>query len=144
MSPSRESSEERTRTRLQFPKFVDQTARLKTFDKWPKKLKKTPKKLSHAGFFYTGLGQQVTCFSCGKLWITSNAMKWRTRSDPWKEHALLSPMCEYVKMVKGSAFSESAWVEDYELWLKMYEARKGVKKRKTNRDEKQMEKSPAD
>lgn len=121
-----------------FGGYIDETVRLATFNKWPKSSKKAPETLSHAGFFYRGLGHQVTCFSCGTLWSTSKPVKWRTQTDPWKEHALLTTKCDYLKMVKGSAFIEAVWKEDYELWYKKYEARKKAEKRKAKRDEKKL------
>lgn len=57
----------------EYGRCIDQTVRLATFNKWSKRLKKTPEELSHAGFFYRRKAQQVICFSCGKLYTSKNA-----------------------------------------------------------------------
>lgn len=121
-------------TEFEFTKFMDQTIRLATFGGWPETSKKTPEQLSQAGFFYMGAGERITCFSCG----ASKSKKWRLQSDPWVEHALLNAKCDFLKMVKGSAFIETAWKEDYERWLKKYESRKKAEKRKAEREEKKL------
>lgn len=144
MSSSRESSEERDeKICLSFPKFVDQTDRLKSFSRWPKRLKKSPELLSHVGFFYSGCGEQVTCFSCGVLWTTNES--YPKGADTWEAHAILSnTKCTYVTMAKGSEFSKSAWVEHYERWLKAYNARKKREKQKADREEKRMKEKQAE
>lgn len=118
-----------------FHDFVEQAKRLKSFDKWPKRAKNTPEELSHAGFFYTGLGQQVTCFSCGQLWFATKAKNQHV--DPWKKHALLSSNCDFLKTVKGSSFIEAVWKEDYKIWLKKYVAQKRGKLNKLKKGENQ-------
>lgn len=55
--------------------------------------------LSEAGFVYIGDGMNdaVACFTCWQRLRT-----WELDDDPWVEHALWSPTCGYVRLVKGS------------------------------------------
>lgn len=120
------------------PRYINYKMRLESFHHWPTKSKKSPEKLSKAGFFYTGVGQQVTCFSCGHLWITSKKYKHRHFCDYWTEHALLDyrHSCPYLISVKGTSFIREAWTDDRRTWFLNYEARKKREKRKAEREEK--------
>lgn len=120
------------------PKYMDYKKRFESFHHWPKKSKKCPLKLSKAGFFYTGIGEQVICFSCGKLWITSKKIKYRNHCDYWMEHALLDnhKKCDYVISVKGTDFITDAWTDDRHSWFLKYEARKRREQRKAEREQK--------
>ena len=40
-------------------------SRLNTFVDWPISLQQKPAELAAAGFFYSGRGDKVYCFSCG-------------------------------------------------------------------------------
>lgn len=73
-----------------------ETARLRSFDVWPKSMKQTPKKLSDAGFFYTKTGDCVICFSCG-----GGLCDWDEEDDPWEQHALWHSKCDYLQLIKG-------------------------------------------
>lgn len=108
-----------------FAKYIDRTNRLNTFHNWPKKSKVISEKLSYAGFFYRGVGKQVACFSCGKLWDANKVTSLQKLSDIWKSHVRLDKKskCDYVLMVKGSEFIESVWQEDYDKWWKKIEKR---------------------
>lgn len=108
-----------------FAKYIDQTNRLNSFHDWPKKSKEVSVKLSHAGFFYNGSGQQVTCFSCGKLWDANKVTASHKQCYIWRKHAQLDKKskCDYVLMVKGSEFIESVWKKDYDRWWKKIEKR---------------------
>lgn len=77
------------------------TARLNTFTHWPVALTQDPLSLSYAGFFYTQLGDMITCFSCG-----GTLKGWQPDSKPWHEHAMYFPNCTYLKMQKGPSFIE--------------------------------------
>ncbi|XP_078392034.1 baculoviral IAP repeat-containing protein 1-like, partial [Cetorhinus maximus] len=73
-------------------------ARLETFEGWPFYIKADPGPLAAAGFFYTGVKDQVQCFSChGSL------MHWEEDDDPWKEHSKWFPECAYLQTVKSAA-----------------------------------------
>lgn len=118
-------------TEFDFPSLMDQSNRLATFAGWPETSKKTPGQLSHAGFFYNGRGERVTCFACG----VDKSKKWRLKADPWAEHAILNSKCDFLKMVKGSAFIDAAWDEEHERNSKKAESRKKAEKRKAERAE---------
>lgn len=76
-------------------------ARLSSYESWPRSLKQKPDKLSEAGFFYTGKGDQTVCFYCG-----GGLRDWEETDDPWVEHAAWFPKCIHVVLIKGQAFIE--------------------------------------
>lgn len=57
--------------------------------------------LSDAGFYYTGKGDRVSCFSCG-----GGLKDWEENDDPWEQHAMWYAACEYLKLMKGVEFIE--------------------------------------
>ncbi|XP_022179047.1 death-associated inhibitor of apoptosis 2-like [Myzus persicae] len=65
--------------------------RLKTFKKWPSKCI-TPEKLARAGFYYTGMQDKVRCLYC-----PNEFEYWGKDDDPYTEHKLASPQCQYFK-----------------------------------------------
>lgn len=82
--------------------FANNTNRLNTFKKWPIALKTRPGALCEAGLFYTGLGDYTICFHCGV-----GLCDWEDDDDPWIEHAIYAPNCNYVLSIKGFAFVSS-------------------------------------
>lgn len=83
------------------PTFNTYEARMQSFEGWPKSLKQKPDKLSEAGFYYTGKGDQTVCFHCG-----GGLKDWEENDDPWVEHALWFPKCIHVILIKGHKFIE--------------------------------------
>ncbi|XP_043681230.1 putative inhibitor of apoptosis [Vespula pensylvanica] len=81
------------------PDFVSYDARLKTFDTWPRSMPQTKEHLAHAGFHYTGNGDQTLCYHCG-----GGLKDWEPEDDPWEEHAKWFPKCCYLLMVKGQEY----------------------------------------
>lgn len=80
-------------------KYAVEANRLMSFSDWPKALEQTPSELSKAGFYYTGRGDMVICFSCGgglKDWIPGDV--------PWEQHGMFFQNCQYVNLVKGEEF----------------------------------------
>ncbi|KAF6197352.1 hypothetical protein GE061_020287 [Apolygus lucorum] len=82
-----------------FMDYATEGARLESYLDWPISIRVRPNRLSDAGFYYLGKGDQTKCFHCG---IGLNA--WRDTDDPWTEHARHSPKCRYMQMVKGQDF----------------------------------------
>ncbi|KAK2587174.1 hypothetical protein KPH14_002923 [Odynerus spinipes] len=82
-----------------YPDFVSYDVRLKTFDTWPKSMPQTKEHLAHAGFYYTGKGDQTLCHHCG-----GGLKDWEPEDDPWEEHAKWFPKCCYLLMVKGQEY----------------------------------------
>ena len=87
------------------------TGRTRTFtNKWPKKLMNpysiAPSKLSKAGFFYSGVGDTVTCFSC-----MVHFRNWELTDNPIKEHHAASPSCAHISSVTKLAFRKSNLAE---------------------------------
>lgn len=81
----------------QHPEYVNFKKRLATFHDWPKFLRGPSKEdFARAGFFYTQIGDRVTCFSCG---ITLK--NWDYLYDAYDEHLCISKNCTYVKMIIG-------------------------------------------
>lgn len=77
--------------RPEYPEYITRAARLRSFATWPRYMKPKPEQLVDVGFFYTGIGDRVKCFSCGcglKDWVNDNEL--------WEQHAFWSPQCRYV------------------------------------------------
>lgn len=66
-------------------------ARLETFQTWPPSIAVTASSLASAGFFYEGIGDKVTCYSCGK-----SLMRWQPTDNPWQEHRRHFPQCAHL------------------------------------------------
>lgn len=81
------------------PDFVSYDARLKTFASWPRSMPQTKEHLAHAGFYYTGNGDQTLCYHCG-----GGLKDWEPEDDPWEEHGKWFPKCCYLLMVKGQDY----------------------------------------
>ncbi|XP_034829347.1 death-associated inhibitor of apoptosis 2 [Maniola hyperantus] len=77
-------------------------ARLATFERWPADRAQAPRTLADAGFFYTGIDDQVRCFYCD-----GGLGKWEAGDAPWSEHAHWFPHCGYVLLVKGQEFVDT-------------------------------------
>jgi len=85
----------------QHPSYNTYEARMWSYESWPRSLKQKPDRLSEAGFYYTGKGDQTVCFYCG-----GGLRDWEETDDPWVEHAAWFPKCMHVVLIKGQAFIE--------------------------------------
>lgn len=85
--------------KLKINRYESLEARFSTFEEWPISMKQTGKAMAQAGFYYTGNGDKVICFSCNL-----GVHKWEETDEPWFEHAKWSPHCPYVLREKGSEF----------------------------------------
>lgn len=63
-----------------------------TFRSWPKCLPEVERLVS-AGFFYTGVGDELSCIECKCV-----LHDWKKTDDPWIEHKKASPDCLLVKL----------------------------------------------
>merc|ERR1712183_580334 len=80
--------------RPMYSNFVTQNSRLETFATWPIQLAQTPSELASAGFFYTGCGDKVRCFSGG-----CGLEMWEPGDRPRLEHSKWYPDCSFVRMM---------------------------------------------
>ncbi|GLG97781.1 Death-associated inhibitor of apoptosis 2 [Gryllus bimaculatus] len=67
-------------------------SRLNTFQSWPANAEVEPQRIAKAGFFYTGIGLEVECFSCGR-----RISEWNYGDQVMARHRLLNPECPFVK-----------------------------------------------
>lgn len=86
-------------TCAKYPEYKFYEVRLRTFEYWPTCFKQNPQELSRAGFYYTGRGDQVLCYSCGV-----GVKDWEPDDDPWEQHAIWYPNCNHLHEVKGSKY----------------------------------------
>ncbi|NXG13353.1 XIAP ligase, partial [Grallaria varia] len=73
------------------PAMCSEETRLKSFHNWPLNDQLTPKELANAGFYYTGVGDQVSCFCCG-----GKLKNWEPSDRAWSEHKRHFPKCLFV------------------------------------------------
>ncbi|XP_059498596.1 baculoviral IAP repeat-containing protein 1-like [Stegostoma tigrinum] len=76
--------------------LTEEGCRLESFKGWPFYVQTEPSLLAGAGFFYTGVKDQVQCFSCD-----GSLANWEEGDDPWQEHAKWFPQCEYLQGQKS-------------------------------------------
>lgn len=69
--------------------------RLATFEEngYPRQMAQAPIELAQAGFHYTGRGDSVQTFCCGKIFS-----QWHYQDKPWDEHRRHSPYCPLFKL----------------------------------------------
>ena len=70
--------------------------REQSFTDWPQQMAQKPKDLIQNGFFYTGIGDRVTCFYCNvtlKQWEKNDCIE--------TEHLKWEPNCLFAKMVSS-------------------------------------------
>ncbi|NXF88080.1 XIAP ligase, partial [Eubucco bourcierii] len=73
------------------PNMCSEETRLKSFHNWPLHSQLTPKELADAGFYYTGVGDEVACFCCG-----GKLKQWEPDDRAWSEHKRHFPKCLFV------------------------------------------------
>uniref|UniRef100_A0A8C3QHJ2 E3 ubiquitin-protein ligase XIAP n=1 Tax=Cyanoderma ruficeps TaxID=181631 RepID=A0A8C3QHJ2_9PASS len=73
------------------PAMCSEETRLKSFHSWPLNGQLTPQELANAGFYYTGVGDQVACFCCG-----GKLKNWEPGDRAWSEHKRHFPKCLFV------------------------------------------------
>ncbi|NXH21358.1 XIAP ligase, partial [Bucco capensis] len=73
------------------PTMCSEETRLKSFHNWPLNSQLTPKELANAGFYYTGVSDQVACFCCG-----GKLKQWEPSDRAWSEHKRHFPKCLFV------------------------------------------------
>ncbi|KAI4491236.1 hypothetical protein M0802_010332 [Mischocyttarus mexicanus] len=81
------------------PDYASYDARLKSFNSWPRSMPHSKELLAHAGYYYSGNGDQTLCYHCG-----GGLKDWENGDDPWVEHAKWFPKCTYLLMVKGQEY----------------------------------------
>jgi len=65
--------------------------RLKTFASFSSETNPRPIVLSRIGFYYTGRGKEVQCYSCGATYSD-----WTQHDDPVQVHRRISPQCRHL------------------------------------------------
>ncbi|NXD80032.1 XIAP ligase, partial [Halcyon senegalensis] len=73
------------------PAMCSEETRLMSFHNWPLNSPLTPKELANAGFYYTGVCDQVACFCCG-----GKLKQWEPSDRAWSEHKRHFPSCLFV------------------------------------------------
>uniref|UniRef100_UPI00358F3FDC baculoviral IAP repeat-containing protein 7-B-like isoform X2 n=1 Tax=Myxine glutinosa TaxID=7769 RepID=UPI00358F3FDC len=73
--------------------------RFSTFVSWPNKANISASCLASAGFYYTGIADNVKCFFCD-----GGLRNWEMGDDPWHEHTKWFPRCGFVLQEKGQAY----------------------------------------
>jgi len=77
------------------PAFQSLDSRIKTFRNWPIQMKQKPSDMAKAGFYYTGVSDEVKCFQCDQ-----GLNGWEMADDPWTEHEKWKPDCPLFKLMK--------------------------------------------
>ena len=78
------------------PNMMYYITREQTFKNWPSQLVQKPANLTQNGFFYTDIGDRVTCFYCGV-----SLKQWNKEDMVETEHLKYEPNCLFAKMVSN-------------------------------------------
>ncbi|XP_064478351.1 E3 ubiquitin-protein ligase XIAP-like [Ornithodoros turicata] len=78
------------------PRYATLASRESSFESYPRNAKGNKEKMAKAGFFFTGTGDQTTCFQCG-----NSLCSWDEDDDPLLEHDRWYPNCPYVVLIRG-------------------------------------------
>lgn len=94
--------------------YENETIRQNTFlsMQWPLNAPVWPMLLAKAGFYYKGIGLDVTCFSCG---IVTSVGDWIRNIHPQQIHFKLNPDCEFIKSVLKPEGGSKTF-NDHERW----------------------------
>lgn len=83
------------------PEYMIERDRIKSFADWPPSLPlPNKKKLSRAGFFFTGKTNKISCYFCDGNFTNHS----EESDDAWIEHARLNTDCHYLEVCKGKDF----------------------------------------
>ena len=82
--------------------YSNEKERIKSLVKWPIPFAITPVDLAIAGFYYSGIADQVICFSCN-----GHIHSWAPIDQPIIEHARWFPKCSFLRNLKDDAFIEN-------------------------------------
>ena len=83
--------------------------RLETFKRWPSWAAFKPEDLAKEGFYYTGIRDEVRCFSCDVL------LRLLTPSDIIRErHKRYSPNCSFLLSLEATSFNDMR-IEEHRL-----------------------------
>ena len=94
--------------------YLSYISRLNSFSYWPQYFQPKPRALALAGFFYTGIGDHVQCFSCG-----IQLKNWKPTDDPWEEHGNYLSHCYYYKKCSPLPLVQGTDEIDYSPPLKI-------------------------
>ncbi|GFY50355.1 e3 ubiquitin-protein ligase XIAP [Trichonephila inaurata madagascariensis] len=84
----------------------DLKSRLFSYKNWPL-LMINSKLLAECGFYYTGVLDIVTCFSCN-----GSLGHWETNDNPFIEHEKFFPYCEYMNFIKMNPKNKVESIEE--------------------------------
>ena len=87
-------------------KYANTSVRLHSFAAWPYSEIVTSYQLASVGFFYTGEGARVTCFSCGLV-----VKEWRRGDVPLLVHCHRNPDCPFITSIIKKGASSAAPVQ---------------------------------
>lgn len=93
------------------PMYACLSARLRTYENWPRSDIQKPEVLAQAGFYYQNTDDQVRCFHCN-----GGLRSWRKEDVPWFEHAKWFPHCHYVQLAKGQSYIDQVVAQMQQQW----------------------------
>ncbi|KAE8635934.1 hypothetical protein XENTR_v10002790 [Xenopus tropicalis] len=91
--------------------FEDENVRLDSFKKWPENAHANPTSLAEAGFYYTGITDNVKCFTCG-VCIHS----FEPGDDLYTEHKKFSPACAFLHKLSHAKDEQIPNLSAQHLW----------------------------
>ncbi|XP_006814869.1 baculoviral IAP repeat-containing protein 7-like [Saccoglossus kowalevskii] len=104
-----------TQNQARHPEYSEERTRIATYTNWSENVVVSPVDLAKAGFYYTGVKDNVKCFYCD-----GGLRNWEPTDEPWIEHARWFPKCAFVLQQRGSVFMKyvtSQYPQPYEPHL---------------------------
>uniref|UniRef100_A0A182MF22 RING-type domain-containing protein n=1 Tax=Anopheles culicifacies TaxID=139723 RepID=A0A182MF22_9DIPT len=89
------------------PEYASLDARVRSFQNWSYGHVQDPKRLSEAGYYYTGIEDEVRCFHCD-----GGFRDWLVTDDPWHEHARCFAGCKFLQLVLGQTYISEVLLND--------------------------------
>lgn len=83
--------------------------RVNSFQRFPYSEDISAQRLARAGFYFTGEGDRVQCFSC-----SATVQNWNRGDTPLERHQLASPDCRFLSCAHGMRNSNSIQSPDYD------------------------------
>ncbi|TRZ00968.1 hypothetical protein DNTS_021544 [Danionella cerebrum] len=83
--------------------------RVKSFERFPHSDGVSAQRLARAGFYFTGDGDRVRCFSC-----SATVQDWHRGDAPLERHQQASPECRFLSCAHGMRNSTSSLGPDYD------------------------------
>lgn len=108
--------------------------RLQTFSRYPENAPVRPIRLAEAGFYHTGNGTEVRCYSCGKTYTD-----WKQGDSPRDIHLRISPHCVHIRRNENESITMESGTENRSQSNSFENNTEGVEQTQPNEEHSQIQ-----